>query len=273
VRTCKSGKWIFVAALGALFFAGGCGKSGGKKAFSTLADFNGAKIASQAGAAFPHFIDPVIPNVRHEYINSLPEIIAALSSGKADAAAVDMPIAMRAAAQHPDLAVFPETVAEDRYGFAVAKGSRLGALGNGVLARLKEDGTLDELKKFWLSADDGAKKLPTLLHNKDYDGSGGTIMYGCAISLVPMSYINSTGKPAGFELDVVNRMAYELNMKVRFFPMPFAELLPALLSGKADMVGGSMSMTEERMKSVDFIGPNFDGGVVLLIKRERLGVK
>jgi polar amino acid transport system substrate-binding protein len=59
-------------------------------------------------------------------------------------------------------------------------------------------------------------------------------------------------------------------MKAEFVPMNFDALLASLASGKVDMVGGSMSITAERQKSVDFVGPYYDGGITLVILEERL---
>jgi len=257
--------------MAALFFTGCGGKGGEKKAFASLADFDGAKIASLSGAVFADFIDPVIPNVNHVYYNSPADMAQAVMAGRADAIALDMPVAKYLAAQHPGLVLFPYVAADDRYGFAVTKGSQLGVKGNEVLERFREDGTLTKLESIWFGADNSKKALPVLSHRADFNGSAGTLRYACDVTSAPMSYIGSDGSPVGYEIDIVSRIAYELNMNVEFVPMAFSGLLPALASGRAGMVGGSMSITEERKKSVDFIGPNFEGGIALVVRKDRLG--
>jgi polar amino acid transport system substrate-binding protein len=167
--------------------------------------------------------------------------------------------------------IFPDVVADDRYGFAVTKGSSLADEANDILNILKESGTISELENIWFSSDESKKVLPKLDYKDDFDGSAGTLKYGCDSTTVPMSYLGSDGKPLGFDLAIVSSIAYELNMNIEFVPMNFDALLVSLASGKVDMVGGSMSITEERQKSVDFVGPYFEGGVVLVIKKERLG--
>ncbi|MCL2219907.1 MAG: transporter substrate-binding domain-containing protein [Chitinispirillia bacterium] len=261
-----------VGAAAAFLFFAGCGSKGAeKKAFASIADFDGAKVASMAGSVFDEFINRAIPNVTHEYYNTMPDMALAVVSGKADAVALDMPVAKYLVAQNPDLALFPDVVEADRYGFAVAKGSELGVKGNEVLNKMREDGTLAKLEELWFSADESQKNLPVLSHNPEFDGSAGTITYGSEATYPPTCYIGSDGKLTGYEIDIVARIAYELNMKAEFVPMAFAGLLPALASGKVNMVGGTMSITEERLKSVDFIGPNFEGGITLVIRKDRLG--
>ena len=240
------------------------------KAFSTLADFDGAKVGSLTGAVFAKFIDPVVPNVQHQLYNSTSDTAAALVAGKIDAMSLDMPVAMYLVAQNSELVLFPQVVAEDRYGFAVAKSSALSEKGNAVLEMLRENGTLAQVESYWFSADESAKTMPELTHKADFDGSAGTIRYGCDITLVPMSYIGANGEPMGLDLDIIRRIAYELNMNIEFVPMSFDALLTSLAAGKMDVVGGSMSMTEERMKSVDFIGSYFEGGIVFVVKADRM---
>ena len=257
-------------------FTTGCVKSSnvgsvGKKVFTSLADFSGTRIASEAGSVLSHFIDRVIPNVEHRHFISLADIVAALLADKVDAISLDMPVALYLTARNNNLSVFPYIVAEDNYGFAVPKGSLLGARGNEILGGLRDNGTIAELERVWFSDDEGKKFIPSLSHKHDFDGGGGTIRYGCQNTLVPMAYASPEGDPIGFDIDIVSRIAYEMNMDVKFVTMPFGALLPALASGEVDMAGGSMSMTEERMKSVDFIGPYFEGGITLVVKSSRIG--
>jgi len=268
---------IYAIILTALL-ATGCAKNNdasavpSKRIFTSLADFSGSKIAGESGSVFPQFIDRVIPGVEHVQYVSLAEIVSALHAEKVDAIALDMPVALYLTTRNSNVAVFPFVVAEDNYGFAVAKGSELGAAGNTVLSYLRESGIISELEKVWFSADEGGKVMPTLEHRHDFDGSAGTIRYGCQNTLIPMAYATPDGDPVGFDLDIVYRIAYELNMKVDVITMPFGELLPALASGKIDMAGGSMSITDERLHSVDFIGPYFEGGTALVVKKSRMGM-
>jgi len=272
----------FICALAVIaMFTTGCVRNGGGsgggfsgnslRVFTALADFSGARIASEAGSVLSHFIDRVIPNVEHQHFVSLADIVAALLADKVDAISLDMPVALYLTARNNNLSVFPYIVAEDNYGFAVPKGSLLAVKGNEILSDLRANGTIAELEKIWFSADDSGKFMPLLAHRHDFDGSAGTIRYGCQNTLIPMAYATPEGDPVGFDLDIASRIAYEMNMHIKYVNMPFGALLPALASGEVDMAGGSMSMTEERMKSVDFIGPYFDGGITLVVKSGRLG--
>lgn len=269
---------IFFAAavVFALMFScsrGGSGGSaaGGAAVFNSLADFSGKRIASESGSVFAKFIDRIIPNVDHSYYLTFDDIVAALNADRVDAIALDVPVALYLVAHNKNLAVFPYVVSVDNYGFAVPKGAHICEAGNEVLRGFMESGVIGDAEMYWFAADDGREKsMPRLDHRKDYDGSAGTIRFGCESTLFPMSYASSDGKPLGFDIDIINRIAYELNMKVSVVSMPFGELFPALLAGRLDMVGGSVTITEERSELVDFIGPYFQGGTALVIKKRSM---
>jgi len=246
----------------------GCGKS--HEVFRSLQDFTGKKIASQEGTTFQKFIDLVIPDVEHSHFSSVPEMAALLSSDTVDAMCVDLPVAKHLTAQNTDFAIFHSAVAEDRYGFLVTKGSELGQKANEILSRFIKDGTISALEETWFSADESRKVLPKLNYKADFNGSAGTIRFGCESILIPMSYI-SKGKIVGFDLDIAARIAYEMNMRIDFIPMAFDALFTGILSGEITMAGSSISITEERMLRYDYIGPYLDGGAVLVIKKDRLG--
>jgi polar amino acid transport system substrate-binding protein len=262
-----------VAALSILSVS--CSRNGNNsnstRIFTSLADFSGRKIGSESGAVFPQFLDRVIPNVEHRYYLTFDGIVDALRNGAVDAIALDMPVALFLAAHNKEFAVFPYVVSVDSYGFAIPKGSQLCVDANEVLEKFKETGVIDDAEMYWFAADDGKEKeMPSLDHRPDFDGSAGTIRFGCENTLFPMSYASPEGKPLGFDIDIIYRIAYELNMRVEVTAMPFRELLPALLSGRLDMVGGSLTITEERKEHVDFIGPYFEGGTALVVKKSSL---
>lgn len=49
--------------------------------------------------------------------------------------------------------------------------------------------------------------------------------------------------------------------------MSFDGIIPALKSGKVDVAGCSIIVTEERKKSVLFSLPNYTGGIVLVTRK------
>ena len=86
----------------------------------------------------------------------------------------------------------------------------------------------------------------------------------------PFEYIDTTSGPeriVGFDIEVIQRIASNLQWKVQIVPADFASLIPALQSGRADMVIATMVPTPERRKSVDFSDPYYDASPAFLIRK------
>ena len=78
------------------------------------------------------------------------------------------------------------------------------------------------------------------------------------------------GEIIGFEIDIASYMAEEMGVKLKIEAMPFSELLPALESGKVDMVLSGMTITGKRNLNVAFVGPYFTTGKAFLTKTETI---
>ncbi len=68
----------------------------------------------------------------------------------------------------------------------------------------------------------------------------------------PFSQIDTDGKLKGFDIDIANALCVELKATCVMVQQEFDAMIPGLLSRKIDAVIASMSITEERKKSVDF---------------------
>jgi arginine/ornithine transport system substrate-binding protein len=68
----------------------------------------------------------------------------------------------------------------------------------------------------------------------------------------PFSQIDTDGKLKGFDIDIANALCAEMKVECVMVQQEFDGMIPGLLSRKIDAVVASMSITEERKKSVDF---------------------
>jgi polar amino acid transport system substrate-binding protein len=238
------------------------------KAASELDSFSGKTIASLSGTIFDLHIDRRIDKVKHLYFNDLSSMLLALQNEKIDAVSLDEPVGRLMAARFPDLELVSESICVDQYGFALRKGNPLCGKVSAVIRKLKNDGTLQEMRERWFSPTQEEKSLPQLAYRNDFDGSAGLLRFHHDNVTVPMSYVGKGNVSLGFDVELAARIAYELNMVFQATPAPFGSLLETLIAGKADMVGGSMSITPERQRTVDFCEGYYTGGVFLLRKKK-----
>ena len=241
-----------------------CFAANGEKSFKTLNDFSGARFSTLNGTVADKLTQEVIPNSDNfVYYNTVADGIMALKSNKVDAFVLDEPICQLAAARNPEVMVFHEPVMPDQYGFAFPKGSPLRDKFNTVIRKFQEDGTLQNLRNIWLGADDSKK----VLIKQDWAGKNGTIRYFHDYLVEPIVYIGSDG-PLGYEIDLAMRIAKELDMKIELTKCEFGGLIASLQSGKADVISGSMSITEERKKTVDFADSHYKAALVLMVRND-----
>ncbi|MCL2155040.1 MAG: transporter substrate-binding domain-containing protein, partial [Leptospirales bacterium] len=74
-------------------------------------------------------------------------------------------------------------------------------------------------------------------------------------TFVPWAMNDKEGNLVGFEIDVAKEFAKDMDVKVEFVPTKWSGIIPALMTGKFDVIIGGMGITEERLKKVDFSEP------------------
>ena len=236
--------------------------------FQTLQDFAGTIVGAVTGTIHNELVDDVVSGCEYQYYDDFSALLLALQSDTLDAVVTDMPIAQLAVARQPDLVIFPETVAPDSYGLGLAKDSPLTEKVNGLIEKYTEDGTLDALREKWLGADESVKTIDV----GEYDAPNGTLRYAHDSTLEPMSYVGGNGESLGYEVELVSLIAKELGMKLEITQSTFNSLIQMLSSGRADIVSGSISITDERKESIDFPSTHYVGGTVLVVKGEDMGI-
>ncbi len=75
---------------------------------------------------------------------------------------------------------------------------------------------------------------------------------GIEAAYPPFAYKTPEGKITGFDYDIGNALCDEMKVKCQWIEQEFDGLIPALKVRKFDAVLSSMTITEERLKSVDF---------------------
>lgn len=98
----------------------------------------------------------------------------------------------------------------------------------------------------------------------------GELVVGTAGTMPPFNMVNKSGVVKGFEIDLGGTIAAGMGVKARFETMPFDQLLPALQTGKVDMILSNMTMTPQRNLKVAFVGPYFISGKSILTKQKNL---
>ena len=79
---------------------------------------------------------------------------------------------------------------------------------------------------------------------------------------------NGEDKIIGYDITLAQYIADDLGVDLKVVDMAFDGLCISLSKGEFDLVISGMSMTEERLKSVDFTVPYYHGEQVILVRTE-----
>lgn len=92
------------------------------------------------------------------------------------------------------------------------------------------------------------------------------------LGFAPFEYIDDEGNTVGFDVDLSNAIAEKLGLTCEWLPnQAFDTLVPTIKQGgKADISIAGMTITDERLESVDFSDPylNSNQGIVALANTE-----
>jgi polar amino acid transport system substrate-binding protein len=88
---------------------------------------------------------------------------------------------------------------------------------------------------------------------------------GMELSYPPFESIGPDGQPQGVSVELARALATELGRALKIENIPFTGLIPALKSGKIDLIISSMTATPERAKVVAFSDPYLTTGLGALV--------
>lgn len=94
------------------------------------------------------------------------------------------------------------------------------------------------------------------------------LVIGTNAGYYPFEMIDKDGKMVGYDMDVAAAIAKELGATVEVKQFGFDALIPALQSGKIDMVLAGMTITDERSEVVNFANSYYETGQSVMVKED-----
>ena len=112
---------------------------------------------------------------------------------------------------------------------------------------------------FW-----GAASAGTL----DEIAQRGELRVACQTQGAPFSFVDRNGERTGSSIALVEMIAKEMGVKIKFLNYDWDGLIPALLSKKADMLAADMTPTLKRAMKISFVDPYMYTGSVVFVKQD-----
>jgi len=253
-----------ILAVSMLMICAACGaKAPAAPAITSVDDLTGKKIGVQLGTTGDIYASDIEGATIEQYNKGF-EAVQALAQGKLDAVIIDDQVAKALAAENNAVKVLEEPFTVEDYAICVAKENKdLTADMNKAIAEIKADGTLEAILDKYINKTEGAKGYVTPEGTKYPNG---TLVMATNAEFPPYEYHEGdaiVGIDAEFAKAICDKLGYELKIE----DMAFDSIIAAVQGGKADFGAAGMTVTEDRLKNIDFTDSYCTASQVVIVKK------
>ncbi|MBP6717296.1 MAG: transporter substrate-binding domain-containing protein [Rhodoferax sp.] len=117
------------------------------------------------------------------------------------------------------------------------------------------------MKKLLLAVAIGALSVTSFAQGKD-------LKVAIDPTYEPFTFKTADGTPTGFDVDIANALCTELKRKCVFVEQVWDSMIPGLMARKYDVIISSMSITEDRLKQVDFSEKYYNTPSRVVVKKD-----
>ena len=99
-------------------------------------------------------------------------------------------------------------------------------------------------------------------------GASRVYVVGTDAAYAPFESQNEKGEIVGFDIDIVRAVAAKAGIEVKFVNTPWEGIFNALGQGDRDILVSSITITDDRKKTMDFSSPYFDAVQLIAVKAD-----
>ncbi|MFW5689194.1 MAG: basic amino acid ABC transporter substrate-binding protein [Spirochaetota bacterium] len=100
----------------------------------------------------------------------------------------------------------------------------------------------------------------------------GVVLVATDATWPPMEFVNEDKEIVGYDIDLMRAIAEAAGFEVEFRNTAWDGIFAGLATGEYDAVISSVTITEERMETMDFSDPYINAGQVLIVRQDQSGV-
>ncbi|MCH5297797.1 MAG: transporter substrate-binding domain-containing protein [Ruminococcus sp.] len=234
------------------------------KVVTSVDDLPGKKIGVQLGTTGDLYAsDYEEEGSTIERFNKGADAVLALSQGKVDCVIIDSEPAKAFVAANEGLKILDEPFADEEYAICVAKNNdELTQDINQALNELKADGTVEKIINNYIGDNAGNSPYES---PADVDTSKGELHMATNAFFEPYEFYD--GKTVvGIDAMIAQAICDKLGYKLVIDDMDFDSIITAVQSGKADFGMAGMTVTEERLQSINFTDTYTTATQVIIVK-------
>lgn len=243
---------------------GACGSS--TKTVASVDDLPGAVIGVQLGTTGDIYAsDYEKEGSKIERFNKGADAIVALSSGKVDCVIIDNEPAKAFVAANEGLQILNEPFETEDYAICIAKeNTELLKKFNSALAELKADGTIESIINNYIGDDTKGKSPYTTPEGTEYPN--GELHMATNAFFEPYEFYDGD-TVVGIDAMAAQAICDKLGYKLVIDDMDFDSIITAVQSGKADFGMAGMTVTDERLESINFTDSYTTATQVIVVKK------
>ena len=226
----------------------------------------GTRFATITNKEWESEIEKRFPQGELRHYNSFSDCYNSLASGEVDAAMGFIDEQKAVAETHPGLAYIVQPFATVDFGFGVQKGVRGDALCdelNQFLAELKSSGEYEKLKAKW----EDKNRKSDVMGDYKFSGEKGPLKIATNGLWTPMTYYEGE-KLTGLFIEILNRFCETRGYTPEYESVAKSAEMTGLASGTYDIVADSVTMSAERLQSINITDPLMKDDYYLVVKRE-----
>lgn len=240
--------------------------TGAFAAVESVDDLEGSTIGVQMGTTGDIYVTDYEGDeagTKIERFSKGAQAVMALVQGKVDCVVIDYEPAKKFVEANEGLKILDEDFALEEYAIAVSKDKpELTEAINGALAQLKEDGTLDSIIANYIGEEAGTHPYES---PEDVDRSNGKLIMGTNAAFEPYEYYDGE-EIVGIDADMAQAICDILGYELQIDDMEFSSIINAVQTGKADVGIAGMTVTEDRLKNIDFTDSYTTARQVIIVK-------
>ncbi len=256
---------VLLSVLFTILLAAGCKPAPRNAGISRLKDLNSSRfiLGGETGSVPDRLLAQNMPRAQLREYESLPDMLAALQSGKIHAFAYDRPALDHLAAKCPDLTVLPENLGVGCLAVGIAgKSAALQEPVNRFIQQYRRDGTYRAMYDRWLKS-----PSPVMPELPVPASPQGTLIVGIECADFPFCFLDHNGRPSGFDTEFALRLAAFMHRKCEFRNMPYTALFAQLASNRIDIAVSQIDATPERRKNMLFSEPYIDSSIGVMLRK------
>ena len=200
-----------------------------------------------------------------ERYNKGADAIQALKTGKIDCVVIDQQPAEAFVERNDDLKILSDTFDPEEYAICIAKDNTdLTDSFNKAIEELEKDGTIDSIISNYIGDEAGKHPYET---PEGTEYPNGTLTMATNAQFEPYEYYDGDNV-VGIDADISKAICDKLGYELKIEDMEFDAIIAAVSSGKADFGAAGMTVTEDRLKNIDFTDTYTTACQVIVVRKK-----